>query len=61
MGWVLMFLCTMKNKKCFAVKWLMNLYSKMFADVHDLKKSDNRPYKILPKTDVSSAEIGQIC
>ena len=44
----------------------MNLYSKMFADVHDLpwskkKKSDNRPYKVSPYTDVSAVEIGQIC
>ena len=28
---------------------------------HDLKKTDNRPYKISPNTDVSAAEIGQIC
>ena len=27
----------------------------------DLKKSDNRPYKVSPNTDVSAAEIGQIC
>ena len=43
----------------------MNLHSKMFADVHDLpwskKKSDSRPYKVSPNTDVSAAEIGQIC
>ena len=49
----------------------MNLYSKMFADVvtfmicRDLKKkkqnktkTDNRPYKISPNTDVSVAENG---
>ena len=43
---------------------MMNLYSKMFATVvtfmiyRDLKKSDNRPYKIFPNTDVSVAENG---
>ena len=42
----------------------MNLYSEMFADVvtfmicRDLKKSDNRPYKISPNMDVSVAENG---
>ena len=53
-----------KNNKCSEVKWSMNLYSKMFADVHDLlcfKKSDSRSYKVSPNTDVFAAEIGQIC
>ena len=27
----------------------------------DLKKSDSRPYKVSPNTDVSAAEIGQMC
>ena len=43
---------------------MMNLYSKMFTTVvtfmiyRDVKKSDNRPYKIFPNTDVSVAENG---